>query len=215
MRQRNTDANSGTGPVVLAVTGASGSLYALKFMEILGDLGHDIHLIVSKAGSQVASLEIGEEGCRSLRRMAAAVYAEDDMAAPPASGSGIWHSMVILPCTMGTLASVAHGISNNLIHRAADCFLKERRLLVIVPRETPLNRNHLYNMLRAERTGAVIYPAMPSFYHRAETLEEMAYFFAGRLAEFLGFHVRGLKRWKGLGGEGQGTAPRLPGGVIQ
>jgi 4-hydroxy-3-polyprenylbenzoate decarboxylase len=215
VKRREADVDSGMQPVVLAVTGASGSLYALKFMEIMGDLGQDVHLIVSRAGSQVASLEIGEEGCRSLRDMAAAVYAEDDMAAAPASGSGRWHSMVILPCTMGTMASVAHGISHNLIHRAADCFLKERRPLVIVPRETPLNRNHLYNMLRADRTGAVIYPAMPSFYHQAESLEDMAYFFAGRLAEFLGFHVRGLRRWRGLGGNGPGTAPVVRDGVIR
>ena len=98
---------------------------------------------------------------------------------------------------MGTMASIAHGFSQNLIHRAADCFLKERRPLILVPRETPLNRIHLQNMLLAEEAGAVIYPAMPSFYYQPEDINEMASFFAGRLAEFMGLEVEGLKRWQG------------------
>jgi len=184
-------------PLLLAVTGASGSLYSLKFIEILNEVGQEVHLVVSRAGAQVARIELGEERYRRLRGEARAEYTEDDMAAPPASGSGRWLAMVVLPCTMGTLGAVANGLSRNLIHRAADCFLKERRPLILVPRETPLNRTHLRNMLLADQSGAVIYPAMPSFYHRPETLEDMARFFAGRLAEFLGFEIPDLKRWEG------------------
>jgi 4-hydroxy-3-polyprenylbenzoate decarboxylase len=184
-------------PVLLAVTGASGSIYSLKFMEIMKDLGQEAHLIISKAGREVTRLELGDEGCEILSGMARVVYQEDDLAARPASGGARWRAMVILPCTMGTLAAVAHGISGNLIHRAADCFLKEGRTLVLAPRETPFNRTHLRNMILAEEAGAVIYPAMPSFYHKPADLDEMAYFFAGRVAEFLGFDVKNLKRWEG------------------
>ncbi|MGQ9499830.1 MAG: UbiX family flavin prenyltransferase [Dissulfurimicrobium sp.] len=184
-------------PVLLAVTGASGAIYSLKFMEIMKDLGQEVHLIISKAGVEVIRLELGDEGYDILKDMANALYQEDDLAARPASGGTKWHAMVILPCTMGTLASVAHGISRNLIHRAADCFLKEGRTLVLAPRETPFNRTHLRNMLLAAESGAVIYPAMPSFYHKPADLDEMASFFAGRIAEFLGFEVKDLKRWKG------------------
>jgi 4-hydroxy-3-polyprenylbenzoate decarboxylase len=189
--------HKGHEPILLAVTGASGAIYSLKFMEILRDLGQEVHLIVSEAGKLVSRLEIGQEGYQSLIQMAHTVYRSDDLAAAPASGSSRWRAMVILPCTMGTLASIAHGFSQNLIHRAADCFLKERRPLVLVPRETPLNRNHLRNLLLAEEAGALIYPAMPGLYSRPKDIDEMAYFFAGKLIEFIGFRVDGLKLWDG------------------
>ncbi len=185
-------------PVLLAVTGASGSIYALKFMEILDQLDCKVHLIISRAGRQVVKIERGEEGLQLLMDRAAEVYDPEDFAAPPASGSSLWEAMVILPCTMGTLGSIVRGISRNLIHRAADCFLKERRTLVLATRETPLNHIHLKNMLAAHEAGAVIYPAMPSFYHKPSDLDDMAYFFAGRLAEFLGFQVESLRRWGGV-----------------
>ncbi|MDA8162314.1 MAG: UbiX family flavin prenyltransferase [Desulfobacteraceae bacterium] len=189
---------NGQHPVLLAVTGASGSLYSLKFMEIMRDIGQDVHLVVSRTGEKVARFEIGDRGLDTLKEMADTVYQEDDLAAPPASGSTRWRAMVILPCTMGTLAAVAHGMSQNLIHRAADCFLKERRTLVMAPREAPFNRTHLKNMLMAQEAGAVIYPAMPSFYHRPRDLDEMAFFLAGRIAESLGFDVKDLRRWGGI-----------------
>lgn len=190
--------NEGQDPILLAITGASGSIYSLKLIEILRDLGQEVHLIVSGTGEQVSKIEIKEDGFQSLIRMAHTVYSPDNLAAAPASGSSRWKAMVIIPCTMGTMASIAHGFSQNLIHRAADCFLKERRPLILVPRETPLNRIHLQNMLLAEEAGAVIYPAMPSFYHQPRNIDEMASFFAGRLAEFLGFRVDDLKRWQGI-----------------
>ncbi len=189
--------DKGQEPILLAITGASGSIYSLKLIEILKDLGQEVHLIVSRTGEQVSRIEIKEDGFQALIRAAHTIYSPDNLAAAPASGSSRWKAMIIIPCTMGTMASIAHGFSQNLIHRAADCFLKERRPLILVPRETPLNRIHLQNMLLAEEAGAVIYPAMPSFYYQPGDINEMASFFAGRLAEFIGLEVEGLKRWQG------------------
>ena len=189
---------NGRDPILLAITGASGSIYSLKLIEILKDLGQEFHLIVSKTGKQVSRIEIKEDGFQTMIRTAHKVYRPDNLAAAPASGSFRWKAMIIIPCTMGTMASIAHGFSQNLIHRAADCFLKEHRPLILVPRETPLNRIHLQNMLLAEDAGAVIYPAMPSFYYQPGNIDEMASFFAGRLAEFIGLEVKGLRRWHGI-----------------
>ncbi len=183
-------------PILLAVTGASGSVYALKFLEIMQASGQEVHLVISDAGAQVVVLELGPNAIGRMERLASRVYDCRDFSARPASGSARWRAMVILPCTMGTMAAIANGISSNLIHRAADCFLKERRPLILVPRETPLNRAHLENMLRCHDAGATIFPAMPSFYHKPADLDEMAFFFAGRIAQFLGFDVD-IRRWEG------------------
>ena len=190
--------HKGQDPILLAITGASGSIYSLKIIEILKNLDQEVHLIISNTGKQVCRIEIKEDGFQTLIQAAHTVYSPDNLAAAPASGSSKWKAMIIIPCTMGTLASIAHGFSQNLIHRAADCFLKERRPLILVPRETPLNRIHLQNMLLAEEAGAVIYPAMPSFYYQPGNIDEMASFFAGRLAEFIGLEVEGIKRWHGI-----------------
>ncbi|MEZ0329148.1 MAG: UbiX family flavin prenyltransferase [Dissulfuribacterales bacterium] len=185
-------------PVLLCVTGASGSIYALQFIEILAKLHQETHLIMSSAGKQVASLELGEKGSARLLSLAGAIYDANDFTAAPASGSSRWKAMVVMPCSMGTLAAIAHGMSQNLIHRAADCFLKERRPLILCPRETPLNATHLKNLLFVHDAGAVIYPAMPSFYHAPESIQDLAYFFAARVAAFLGLEPPGLKRWQGI-----------------
>ncbi|MDD3554262.1 MAG: UbiX family flavin prenyltransferase [Deltaproteobacteria bacterium] len=185
-------------PVLLCVTGASGSIYALQFIEILAQLHQKTHLVISGAGKQVAALELGEKGCARLLSLAEAAYDVNDFTALPASGSSPWKAMVVMPCSMGTLAAIAHGMSQNLIHRAADCFLKERRPLVLCPRETPLNATHLKNLLSVHEAGAVIYPAMPGFYHLPESIHDLAYFFAGRVAAFLGLEPPGLKRWQGI-----------------
>jgi len=190
--------HKGQDPILLAITGASGSIYSLKIIEILKNLDQEVHLIISNTGKQVCRIEIKEDGLQTLIQAADKVYSPDNLAALPASGSSKWKAMIIIPCTMGTMASIAHGFSQNLIHRSADCFLKERRPLILVPRETPLNRIHLQNMLLAEEAGAVIYPAMPSFYYQPGNIDEMASFFASRLAEFIGLKVEGIKRWHGI-----------------
>ena len=184
-------------PLLMAVTGASGTIYSVKFLELMQRLDQEVHLILSDAGAQVVRMELGSRTVTLMKNLAATVYGPGDFAAPPASGSAFYRAMVILPCTMGTLAAVAHGLTQNLIHRAADCFLKEKRPLVLAVRETPFNRTHLKNMLAAHDSGATIFPSMPSFYHHPENLDEMALFFAGRIADFLGFEMPDLKRWNG------------------
>lgn len=189
------------GRIILAITGASGSLYALEFLRLLAELEVEVHAIISEAGEQVLRLELGL-GREELAPCVAQWHDIKNFAAAPASGSSPFAGMAILPCSMGTLAAVAGGLSHNLIHRAADVTLKERRPLVLAVRETPLNRTHLANMLKVHDAGATICPAMPSFYQQPADLAAMARNFAGRVAEQLGIAVPGLVRWPG-------TAERL------
>lgn len=181
----------------MAITGATGSLYALELLKQFKTLDVEVHGIISAAGLQVLELELG------ITRDDLDPYVHQwhnisNFAAPVASGSSRFDAMIILPCTMGTLASIAAGVSANLIHRAADVFLKERRMLILAVRETPLNRTHLLNMIRAQEAGAVICPPMPSFYHKPDSINDMAAQFAGRVAEIAGFEVSNLKRWTGV-----------------
>jgi 4-hydroxy-3-polyprenylbenzoate decarboxylase len=185
-------------PALLAVTGASGSIYALSIARLLSGLNQEFHVIFSKTGKEVTEFELGLDGYNEIKNLSARQYNPDDFFAPPSSGSSFWKAMVIIPCTMGTLGSIANGISNNLIHRSADCFLKERRPLVLAVRETPFNRNHLLNMLKVQEAGGVIFPAMPGFYHKPLDLDEMAMFFAKRLLQFIGFEIKDMKTWEGL-----------------
>ena len=184
-----------TQKIILAVTGASGSIYTLKFAKIVRELGAELHITFSETGLEVTKHEIGAKGLERLLELSSKSYDSNRFWSAPASGSSRFHAMVILPCTMGTLGAIANGISNNLIHRAADCFLKEKKPLVAAIRETPFNQIHLENMLKLSRAGGVIFPAMPAFYTRPKDIEEMAFFFAGRLAEFLGFKVNRLPIW--------------------
>jgi len=172
--------------LIVAVTGASGALYAKLLLRHLWEQGVPVHLIPSGAGKLVYQLEVGtplEEDLPPTVRC----FDNKDFSAPPASGSVSYHGMVIVPCTMGTLAAVANGLSLNLIHRAADVCLKERRPLVVVPRETPLNRVHLANMLRLAEAGGIILPAMPGFYHHPRSLEDVGRFIVARILDQLGF----------------------------
>lgn len=182
--------------IILGITGASGSLYALEFLKLLADLEVEVHLVLSEAGEQVLKLELGLEA-EALAPLVARRYDIRNFAAPFSSGSSKFAGMAILPCSMGTLAAVAGGLSQNLIHRAADVTLKERRPLVLAVRETPLNRTHLSNMLAVHDAGAVVCPAMPGFYHQPTGLAELARTFAGRVAEQLGIEVPNLPRWQG------------------
>ncbi|HID98291.1 MAG TPA: UbiX family flavin prenyltransferase [Thermodesulfobacteriaceae bacterium] len=195
-----SEISSAFPPVLLAVTGASGSIYSLKFMDIMKDAGQDVHLVFSETGAQVARYEIGDAACKKMERIAGKVYCPGDISAPPSSGSNRWRAMVILPCTMGTLGAIANGVVRNLIHRAADCCLKERMPLVIVPRETPLNRIHLENMLRLSDAGALIFPAMPCFYSRPGDIGELAFSLAAHVAELLGIEHQRRKPWQGFPG---------------
>ncbi|MFH0809910.1 MAG: UbiX family flavin prenyltransferase [Pseudomonadota bacterium] len=184
-------------PVVLAVTGASGAIYARRLLEWLGTEGVPVHLVLSSAAEEVIGLELGQ-AAPEWDRPGVIRHDIGDFAAPIASGSFRHRGMVICPCTMGTLAAVAHGISLNLIHRAADVTLKERRALIIVPRENPLSAIHLENMLILARAGAAIIPAMPSYYSRPRTVEEVADTVVGRIIDALGMSHALYQPWEGI-----------------
>jgi len=181
--------------ILLAVTGATGMLYLDPLLAILGENRVAVHGIISDAGRKVLQIERGRtpEDLAGVERW----FDIDDFTAPPASGSSLYGAMVILPCTVGTLGALAGGYCANLIHRAADVTLKERRPLVLAVRETPFNRTHLDNMLRMQDAGAVIFPLMPSFYQQPESLEDLARHLAGRLCDQLGVRTAGLRRWEG------------------
>ena len=182
--------------LILGITGASGSLYAVQFSKLMQQADVDIHAIISDAGRLVLQHELGLTP-DDLQQYVAKWYDATNFAAPMSSGSARFDAMLVLPCTMGSLGAIANGIAKNLIHRAADVMLKEKKPLLLAVRETPLNRIHLENLLKVHDAGATVCPPMPSFYHHPESLEEMAAFFAGRLAEIVGIEITDLKRWRG------------------
>jgi len=186
---------AGETKILLAVTGATGMLYVQEFLSLLAEKQVEVHGIISGSGSQVLQLESGQkyEQLSGVRRW----FGIDDFTAPPASGSSRYAAMVVLPCTTGTLGAIAGGYSGNLIHRAADVTLKERRPLVLAVRETPLNRTHLRNMLTVQEAGAIICPPMPAFYLQPKTLQEMARHFAARVCDQIGVEVD-VPRWDGV-----------------
>ncbi len=181
--------------ILVAITGASGMLFLEPFLKILDENRCEVHGICSDAGEKVLKLEQGIQpgGLKTVSRW----FGFKNFAAPPSSGSSGYSAMVVLPCTMGTLGAIAGGLSQNLIHRAADVMLKERKRLVLAVRETPYNRTHLDNMMKAHDAGAIICPPMPGYYLKPTTLEEAATTFAWRLADQLGLDSSGRKRWQG------------------
>jgi len=182
-----------THKILLGVTGASGMLFLRAFLESFAKMDVIIHGICSSSGVKVLRMEqsLTPQDLPGVSKW----FDIDDMAASPASGSSDYTSMVILPCTMGTLASIAGGMSINLIHRAADVVLKERKRLVLAVRETPLNRTHLLNMLAVHDAGAILCPTMPSYYLNPKSLEEAAQTYAWRLADQIGIDIPNRKRW--------------------
>lgn len=180
---------------LLAVTGASGMPYALALAEALTQSGQaQTHLIVSEAAARVMELEC-DAGLDRLTSQAAATSAADDIGAPPASGSWLHHGMIVCPCSMASLGAIARGLGTNLIHRAADVCLKEKRPLILVPRETPLSLVHLENMQAAARAGATILPACPGFYHRPRSIDELIAHVVGRILDALGVEHELFPRW--------------------
>ena len=192
-------------PLVVAVTGASGAPYAVRLLEALAGARRPVQLIVSGHGFRLLRTECAIGSLAELRaRVGGArwdewvtVFDDTDRGAPPASGSARSSGMVICPCSMGTLAAVAAGTSRSLVERAADVTLKERRPLVLVPRETPLGAIHLENMLRVTRAGAVVLPAAPGFYHRPTRIEELVDFVVARVLDHLDIEHGLSRRWTG------------------
>ena len=181
--------------IILAVTGASGTLYATSLVKALGNREDvELHVIISDAAQKVLSLET-DLSPDALMDGVYAIHSPDNIAAPPASGSWQHDGMIVCPCSMATLSAVATGFGHNLIHRSADVALKERRKLVLVPRETPYSSIHLKNMLAADQAGAIILPASPGFYHRPETIEDLANQLAGKILDQLDISHDLFKRW--------------------
>lgn len=158
--------------VFVGITGASGAIYGVRLVRALKSEGHEVHLVVSKWGTETLKYELGID-VDSLTSEVDKSYSEDDLAAGPASGSYPLDAVVIIPCSMKTLAGIAHGYADNLISRAADCALKERRKLILVPRETPLNLIQIRNMASVTEAGAILIPASPAFWHRPKSIEEL------------------------------------------
>lgn len=182
--------------LIVAITGASGALYARRLLLAIPKDRFDIHLVASDAGKLVYELEIGRPLAEDIPQ-GVVPWDGSDFTAPFASGSFPRAGMVVVPCTMGTLGAITSGLSQNLIHRAADVCLKERRPLVLVPRETPLNRIHLANMLRASEAGAIILPAMPGFYNKPGSVEDLVDFIVARILDQLGISHNLAPPWEG------------------
>ncbi|MBU1000950.1 MAG: UbiX family flavin prenyltransferase [Proteobacteria bacterium] len=181
--------------ILLAVTGASGMPYAATLARTLGEMPDiELHMIISNAARKVIALEGGAEPMESY---AHSVHDQDNIGAPPASGSWLHHGMVVCPCSMASLAAIASGLGSNLIHRAADVTLKERRPLILVPRETPLSRIHLENMLRADSAGAIIVPACPGFYNGPQSIQDMVDHLCSRVIDQLRLPHTLSTRWEG------------------
>ena len=180
--------------LVVAITGASGAIYGRRLLEVLRELGIETHLIISRAGEKVVRLELGVDP-KELKRLADRVYEPEDLDAPISSGSYPVDGVVIAPCSMRTLAAIAHGLASNLILRAADVAIKERRPLILVPRETPLSPIHLRNMLVLAELGVRIIPACPAFYHQPKTISDLVDFVVGRVLDALGIRHELFRRY--------------------
>jgi 4-hydroxy-3-polyprenylbenzoate decarboxylase len=196
-------------PLILAITGASGAVYAVRLLEVLLAGGREVHLMISPSGAAVVKQELsanvnieqfeiqsllppapGEKSAGQVR-----YHHYQDFMAPPASGSFLTGGMVVCPCSGSTLSGIAHGASNNLIQRAADVQLKERRKLILVPRETPLSIIQLDNMRKAAEAGAVILPAMPGWYHGVKSVQDLVDFVVARILDQLGVPHELMRRW--------------------
>lgn len=189
-------AETATRRIVVGVTGASGAVLALETLRLLGAAGIETHLVVSRGARMTIAHELGPHGLTQLSALARRVHAPDNLAAPIASGSFRTEGMIVVPCSMRSLAAMAHGLGDNLVTRAADVVLKEKRRLVVVPREAPLHEGHLESMLKLARMGAVIVPPVPPFYTRPATMEDLVREIAGRLVGWAGVEPgRAVTRW--------------------
>jgi 4-hydroxy-3-polyprenylbenzoate decarboxylase len=184
--------------LIVGMTGATGTIYAVRLLEMLRDADVETHLVMSKWAARTL-VEETSWTVEQVRALASYSHPVTDQGAPISSGSFVPLGMVIVPCSMRTLAAIAHGFGDNLIHRAADVVLKERRRLVLAVRETPFNEIHLENMLKLTRIGAMVSPPLPAFYSRPETIDDLVDFSVARLLDQLDIHVPTRQRWAGLG----------------
>jgi flavin prenyltransferase len=184
--------------LIVAITGASGAIYGVRLMQVLHQMGDiETHLLVSDAGELNLQQELGFNRA-DVGKFANVVHDVGDVGASIASGSFRSEGMIVAPCSMKTLASIAHGIADNLISRAADVVLKERRRLVLMARETPLNLIHLRNMVTVTEAGGVIFPPLPAFYHRPQSIPELVDHTVGRVLDLFGLPHTVAPSWDGL-----------------
>lgn len=192
-------------PIVFAITGASGAPYAIRLLEQLIKTRRAVQLVISSHGMRLLETECDVKSAAELRERVGAsgwdelvtLFDDTNRGGAPASGSALNAGMVICPCSMGTLSAISIGASRSLIERAADVALKERRPLVLVPRESPLSAIHLENMLRVTRAGAVVLPASPGFYHRPSSIDELVDFVVARVLDHLDVEHDLVRRWAG------------------
>lgn len=182
--------------LVIGISGASGVIYGVEMLRQLQGKGYEIHLVISEAGKKNIEIETGQSA-DSVRALAHRVYDENDVGAALASGSFLTEGMVVIPCTIKTLSGIANCYTSNLLVRAADVTLKEKRKLVLVVRETPLHKGHLRLMTMAADMGAHILPPIPSFYHQPKTIQDIIHQTIGKIFDYLGIEHQLFKRWEG------------------
>lgn len=190
--------------LIVAITGATGTIYGVRALQMLREAGVETYLILSKWGARTLVHET-PYSVDQVEGMATHVCAQNDQGAKISSGSFRTSGMIVAPCSMRTLAAIANGVSDNLVHRAADVTLKERRRLVLAVREAPLNQVHLENMLKLSRMGVVISPPVPAFYQHPETIDDIVDHTVMRLLDQLGIYLDEAPRWDGVLGTGQKT----------
>jgi len=181
--------------LIIGISGASGFIYGVRLLELLQATPITTHLIISKAAERTR-LEESDYSAEQVRALADVNYAHSDIGAAIASGSFQTLGMIVAPCSMKTLAEIALGMGSNLISRAADVVLKERRRLVLMTRETPLHAIHLENMLKITKVGGIIAPPVPAFYTKPETIDDIVAHSAGRVLDLFGLHLDVIKRWQ-------------------
>ena len=185
--------------LIVGITGATGSIYGIRLLQVLQGSGVEAHLIVSRWGARTLIHETPHT-IEAVRGMAARSYAVNDQGAAISSGSFLTLGMVVIPCSMKTLSAIAHGRSEDLLERAADVVIKERRRLVLCVREAPFSEIHLENMLRLSRMGVVIAPPVPAFYNRPRTLDDIVNHTVSRVLDLFDVHVDVAERWNGIMG---------------
>ena len=183
--------------LIVGITGATGTIFGVRLLQMLHGSGVETHLVVSKWGARTLTHET-PYSLKDIQDLATESYVSGDQGAAISSGSFVTLGMVIAPCSMRTVAAIAHGLGDNLIHRAADVILKERRKLVLVVRESPFNEIHLENMLKLARMGVVVLPPMPAFYNHPQTLDDMVNHVAMRVVDQFDIHLDVMNRWDGV-----------------
>jgi len=182
--------------LIIAISGASGAIYGLRLLEVLKNCGAiETHLIISATAKGLLADEIDPQAGDRARELATRYYENNELSAPVASGSFITDGMIIAPCSAKTLAAIAHGFGDNLINRAADVVLKERRRLVLLFRETPLHLTHIDNMAQVTKTGGIILPPVPAFYHRPATIDDIINQSVGKALDLFGIEHSLFSRW--------------------